>query len=103
MTGDGFNELDPEKVTSSPRHSNYQKQRRKKITTKYQDTAKTIVVDGHNFKFIWGKYIESKSIVVKDETLDNEGDKDNNFHNVYDSLGNQKNPIRFTRRNIYNG
>ena len=60
-------------------------------------------MDGYNFKFTRGKYIESKSIVVKDETLYNEGDKDNNFHNVYDSLGNQKNLIRLTGRNKYNG
>ena len=60
-------------------------------------------MDGHNFKFIGGKDIESKSIVVKDETSENEGDNDNNFHNVYDSLVNQKNPIRLTRRYTYNG
>ena len=56
--------------------------------SKNQDTVKTIVVDGHNIKFTGGKDIESKSIVVKDETSENEGDKNNKFHNVYDSLGN---------------
>ena len=94
LTREGVNELDPEEVTSSPRHRNYQKQRRKLITTKNQDTAKTIVVDGHNFKFTGGKDIESESRLVKDETSDNEGYKNNNFHNVYDSLGYQKSPRR---------
>ena len=60
-------------------------------------------MDGHNFKFTGGKDIESESIVVKDETSENEVDKDNNVHNVYESLGYQKNPIRWTRRNKYNG
>ena len=56
-------------------------------------------MDGHNLKFTGGKDIESESIVVKDETSENEVDKDNNVHNVYESLGYQKNPIRLTRRN----
>ena len=41
-------------------------------------------------KLTGGKYIESESIIVKDETSDTEGYKDNNVYNVYVSLGDKK-------------
>ena len=50
-----------------------------------------------------GKDIKTRSSIVKDETLDIEGDKDNYFHNVYGSLIYHKNPIWSVRRNNLDG
>ena len=41
---------------------------------------------GRQLKFTGGKDIKSESILVNHETSNNERDKDNNFHNVDDSL-----------------
>ena len=40
------------------------------------------------------KYIESESIIVKDETSETEGDKDNHFHSVYGILGDPNHGIK---------
>ena len=48
-------------------------------------------MDGHNLKFKGGKDIEIESTIVKYETSDTEGDKNNNFQNIYGSLEYQNN------------
>ena len=58
LIGDIVNKLHQEKVTYSPCHISYHKQRCKEVTTNNLDIANFIVLDGHNLKFSGGKYIE---------------------------------------------
>ena len=48
-------------------------------------------MNGQILKFTGGKDIESESHVVRYETSETERDRDNNFHSVYGSIGDQKN------------
>ena len=87
MTGYLVNKLDLEEVNYSPYLSNDQKCIHKEVTTNNQDISNDVVVDEKHLKFTGGKDIESETSAVKDETSDNEGDMDNNFCNLYGSLG----------------
>ena len=56
--------------------------------------AKDIVVVVNNLKSTEGKDIEIESRIAKEKTSEIEGDKDNNFHNTYVNIGDNKKAIR---------
>ena len=60
-------------------------------------------MDRKHLNFIGGKDIESESNVVKDETPETSGDKDNYFQNMDGSLGDQNRTKRPERKKTYNG
>ena len=57
---------------------------------------------GLNLKLTGVKNIESESNLLKYDTSNTEGDKEDNYYNVNDSLGNQNNPRLPSRRKKYN-